>query len=62
MNKIFGLVVLSLLLSSKAFAESEKCKLLSKYSNLWYYNKCDEEKSLKQKKVKKWKNRQIPEE
>ncbi|MDA8845276.1 hypothetical protein N9N60_00945 [Candidatus Pelagibacter bacterium] len=62
MNKILGIIILCLLLSSKAFAESEKCKSLPKYSNLWYYNKCDEEKSLKSKKVKTWKNRQIPEE
>ena len=62
MKKIFGVVVLGLLLSSNTFAESEKCKSLPKYSNLWYYNKCDEEKSLKSKKVKTWKNRQIPEE
>ena len=62
MKKIFGVVVLGLLLSSKVFAESEKCKSLPKYSNLWYYNKCDEQKSLKSKKVKTWKNRQIPEE
>ena len=62
MKKIFGVVVLGFLLSSNTFAESEKCKSLPKYSNLWYYNKCDEEKSLKSKKVKTWKNRQIPEE
>ena len=62
MKKFLGIVVLGLLLSSNTFAESEKCKSLPKYSNLWYYNKCDEEKSLKSKKVKTWKNRQIPEE
>ena len=61
MKKIFWVLVLGLLLSSKAFAESEICKSLPKYSNLWYYNKCDEQKSLKSKKVKTWKNRQIPE-
>ena len=60
MKKIFGVVVLGLLLSSKVFAESEKCKSLPKYSNLWYYNKCDQQKSLKSSKVKTWKNRQIP--
>ena len=63
MKKLLGIVVLSLLLSGSAFAESEKCKSLPKYSNLWYYNKCDEQKSLKSKKVKTWgKNSQIPEE
>ena len=51
MKKIFGVVVLGLLLSSKAFAESEKCKSLPKYSNLWYYNKCDEQKPLKYKMI-----------
>jgi len=61
MKKIFGVVVLGLLLSSKAFAQSEKCKSLTKYSNHWYYNKCDEQKSLKSKKVKTWKDRKIPE-
>ena len=52
MKKIFWVVVLGLLLSSKAFAESEKCKSLPKYSNLWYYNKCDEPDTLKSSKVK----------
>ena len=76
MKKIFWVLVLGLLLSSKAFAESEICKSLPKYSNLWYYNKCDEPDTLKSKKVKTsenkenllkspkvktWKNRQIPE-
>ena len=76
MKKFLGIVVLGLLLSSNAFAESEKCKSLTKYSNLWYYNKCDElnssksskvktsenkQNSLKSSKVKTWKNRQIPE-
>ena len=60
MKKIFWVIVLGLLLSSNAFAKSEKCKSLPKYSNLWYYNKCDEQKSLKSSKVKTWKNRQIP--
>ena len=41
-----------MLLSSKAFAESEKCKSFPKYSNLWYYNKCDEPDTLKSSKVK----------
>ncbi len=64
-----------MLLSSNAFADSEKCKSLTKYSNHWYYNKCDElnslksskvktsenkQNSLKSSKVKTWKNRQIP--
>jgi hypothetical protein len=52
MKKLFGIVVLGLLLSSNAFAESEKCKSLPKYSNLWYYNKCDEPDTLKSSKVK----------
>ena len=39
-------MVLGLLLCSKAFAESEKCKSLPKYSNLWYYNKCDKQKKI----------------
>ena len=52
MKKLLGIVVLGLLLCSNAFAESEKCKSLTKYSNLWYYNKCDEQKSLKSSKVK----------
>tara|TARA_Y100000590_G_C15618264_1_gene976597 strand:+ start:39 stop:1331 length:1293 start_codon:yes stop_codon:yes gene_type:complete len=74
MKKLLGIVVLGLLLSSNAFADSEKCKSLTKYSNHWYYNKCDElnslkskattsenkENSLKSPKVKTWKNRQIP--
>ena len=71
MKKILGIIILCLLLSSKAFAESEKCKSFPKYSNLWYYNKCDEPDTLKSSKVKTlekspkvktWKNRQIPEE
>ncbi len=75
MKKLLGIVVLGLLLSSNAFADSEKCKSLTKYSNHWYYNKCDElnslksskvktsenkQNSLKSSKVKTWKNRQIP--
>ena len=60
MKKLLGIVVLGLLLSSNAFADSEKCKSLTKYSNHWYYNKCDELNSLKSSKVKTWKNRQIP--
>ena len=74
MKKLLGIVVLGLLLSSNVFADSEKCKSLTKYSNHWYYNKCDElnslkskattsenkENSLKSPKVKTWKNRQIP--
>ena len=59
MNKILGIIILCLLLSSKAFAESEKCKSFPKYSNNWYYNNCDKQNS----KVKTWgKNRNIPEE
>ena len=60
MKKLLGVVVLSLLLSSNAFSESEKCKSLTKYSNNWYYNKCNELNSLKSPKVKTWKNKQIP--
>ena len=52
MKKILGIIILCLLLSSKAFAESEKCKSFPKYSNLWYYNKCDEPDTLKSSKVK----------
>jgi hypothetical protein len=59
MNKILGIIILCLLLSSKAFAESEKCKSFPKYSNNWYYNNCDKQNS----KVKTWGgNSQIPEE
>ena len=76
MKKIFWVVVLGLLLSTKSFAESEVCKDEPKYSVVWYYNNCDEpntlksskiktsenkENHLKSPKVKTWKNRQIPE-
>ena len=52
MKKLLGILVLGLLLSTKAFAESEICKSFPKYSNLWYYNKCDEPDTLKSSKVK----------
>ncbi len=58
MKKLLGIVVLGLLLSSNAFAESEKCKSLTKYSSLWYYNKCDEPDTLKSSKVKTSENKE----
>ena len=54
-------MVLGLLLSGNAFAESDICESFIKYNQNWYYNKCDKLISLKSSKVKKWKNRQIPE-